>query len=272
MDNFYVEGVRYLRCNVCSEFPEIVKRITNQKLPAIVTQSGTKYRNNIYQDHKLKDFHAECVKAHNLKNGKEALTMSSAPMDALIKRANSEQADHIGNLFISVFTDAKKLTLSAWSWPSRCVALEAGKAFHYNEPSKPTIPPNVNLQYINPGKHCEILQCIVESNQKNLVKKINDALAVSLRADGSVDLTQIDKIYVMAKIINMDGSKELVFIGISEQTESGASGLLDAVKAAVKQHFPDEKVFWRKLSSMVTDGAKINSGEKAGLWVLLQKL
>lgn len=68
----------------------------------------------------------------------------------------------------------------------------------------------------------------------------------------------IDKIYVMAKLINMDGSSELVFICIAEQTERFAPGLFNAV-------------FFRKLSSVCTNGTNLNSGEKNGLWVIIAK-
>lgn len=252
MENFLVGGDRYLRCKVCKEFPEIVRQFSVTKQPAIASQAGTRYRNDVYQEHISKGCHIECIKAYNLKQLKEsavlAVEATAAPKDVFIKKAKSEQADHIGNLFITVFNDAKKLTLSAWSWPSRFVASAAGRAFHYNESTHPTIPANLGLQYVSPGKHAEILDCIVESNSENVAKKLKDAVAISLRVDGSVDRTQIDKIYVLCKIVNQVGSTELLFIGIGDQTEPGASGLLQAIISAFRNLLSedDAKMVWRK--------------------------
>lgn len=74
---------------------------------------------------------------------------------------------------------------------------------------------------------------IAKSNLNEFMEKINECWALSLRVDGSVDLTQIDKIYVMAKIINLDGSSELLFIGIAQQTERKAIGLKNATMEAI---------------------------------------
>lgn len=231
MDLFYVDEVRYMRCNVCIEFPEIVRQHCMLKFPSIAMQTGTKYRSDVYRDHISKSFHVECPRARNLKFlNKSALTV--ALMDVAVRRANSERADYLGNLLINVFTDAKKLTVSGWNWPARYMTSEAGIAFRSNE-TQPTIPPNINLSYINPPKHLEHLDCIVLSDYENMKKKMRDALAISLRVDGSVDFTQIDKIYVLCKIINPNGLLELIFVGIGEQIKPGAEGLLKAVTAAI---------------------------------------
>lgn len=80
------------------------------------------------------------------------------------------------------------------------------------------------------------MHSIVQSHQSEFQQKIDNCVALSLRIDGSIDFTHVDKIYVMAKIINLDGSSELVFIGIAEQTQSKAQGLTLAVIDALNVH------------------------------------
>lgn len=97
------------------------------------------------------------------------------------------------------------------------------------------------------------------------------ARAISLRLDGSVDRTQIDKIYVLAKIVTDNGYTEEVYIGVAEPEERGARGMVGALTASLKNTFGDKGPSLMKLvSSIVTDGASVNIGEKAGLWALLQ--
>lgn len=84
------------------------------------------------------------------------------------------------------------------------------------------------------------------------------------------DFTQLDKIYVLGKII-LDGSSQLVFIGIAEQKQRLAAGLMLAVIYAIKAIFDDPDVIFNKVSSVCTDGANINTGNKNSLWTLLEE-
>lgn len=97
-------------------------------------------------------------------------------------------------------------------------------------------------------------------------KSLRRKLIIPLRVDGSVDRMQIDKIYVLAKIVDRGGSLNLIFIGIDEQTERGATGLLKALVSAVKSSMSseEEKIFWMKLSSICTDGAVFTLAIKIG--------
>ena len=56
------------------------------------------------------------------------------------------------------------------------------------------------------------------------MKDIEDALAVSIRMDSSIDRTQKDNEFVMAKIVKKDGSMKLIFLGHQKLTERGALG------------------------------------------------
>jgi len=89
------------------------------------------------------------------------------------------------------------------------------------------------LQYLTPHSHYDFLQCIVESHRSSFVEEIlNDSFALSLRCDGSVDRTQIDKMYVLIKSISLKGEEKLYFLGAAEPIERGAKGMFDALKTA----------------------------------------
>lgn len=168
--------------------------------------------------------------------------------------------------------DGKRLTLSANSWPARYVTNESSHVFDYTN-STATIPHNVNLQYVNPATHSNLLSCIVQAELNTIIEKISKCIALSLRIDGSIDRTQIDKIYVMGKMVNPKGELELLFLGVGEQKKQGAAGLLDAALAAIEDNFNREtlRIVLKKMSSTCTDGARINTGDETGLWVRLEK-
>lgn len=201
-----------------------------------------------------------------------ATNKEAMPMDAAISASNKKKADYIGKLMITAYTHAKRLTLSAHTWPARYVAMEAAQNFAFNRKAASIIPEKLNLQYIHPKSHLELLQCIVEAGEF-IVSKIKECLALSLRADGSIDRTQRDKIYyVMAKLITAEGMSDLVFLGVAEQRERGAVGLVAAVLEAIKTNIGNEmlQLILTKTSSICTDGTNVISGSKGGLWKLLE--
>ena len=68
------------------------------------------------------------------------------------------------------------------------------------------------LQYLTPNMHREFLECIVECDRQRVTDEItNKTLALSLRCDGSIDRTQIDKIYVMVKVVTKGGEESSTF-------------------------------------------------------------
>lgn len=186
--------------------------------------------------------------------------------------SNVFDIDFFFNFYFQVYLDAKRLTLSAHSWPARFVACEASKSYDY-ERSEATIPANVNLQYVNPPSQLTLLTTIFDAERPNVINKVLNCQAISLRIDGSIDRNQIDKIYVMAKIVDPNGALELIFLGVGEQKKRGADGLLEAALTAISTNFGGEnlKIILKKVSSICTDGASINTDEKGGLWTLLEK-
>lgn len=193
-------------------------------------------------------------------------------MDQHVSESNRKFANHIGKLFQQVFVDAKKLTLSAFSWPSRYIATEAGFHFDFNNSNVPNIPLSTNLQYVNPPGHLKMLNSIVSSYSDDFKERIESARSCSLHIDGSVDRTQIDKIYIILKTVSKTGIPESFFLGIGNQTESGAEGLLAAVKRGIIENSGTEifDIVMSLITSICTDGASINTGSKNGLWVLFE--
>lgn len=76
---------------------------------------------------------------------------------------------------------------------------------------------------------------------------------------------------VLGKLINQDGSSELIFVGIAEQKERFAEGLTLAVMDALKSAVGDPKLILKKVSSLCTDGTNVNTGDAKSLWALMDK-
>jgi len=131
------------------------------------------------------------------------------------------------------------------------------------------------LQYLTPHTHRDLLKCIVETNQSSFVENNhNNSLALSLRCDGSVDQTRIDKMYLLMKSITLEGEEKLYFLGAEEPIERGAKGMCDALKTACVKRLGNEYLnnILKKTSSLVTDGGSSNVGQKSGLWTLITNL
>jgi len=265
-------GRTKVRCSVCFLNKKTVLMNTKlrNKLPAICSEEGTIPRNKLLNNHLASIMHKECIKVHRLSKLSNVQKSFIAPMDKIISTQNHKLSQKIAELMCTVFNDAKRGTLSGWSWPSREVAALKRKSLNIHEPFEEYTPQSGDLQYINPTGYRDLLKCIVQSDINRICNKLETSLAISLRVDGSVDRMQLDNIHVLAKIVNSDGDTELIFIGFHEPESKGAIGYYNAIKSATKHVIP-----WNKLmpliSSIVTDGASINTGEKNGLWALLEK-
>lgn len=271
-----------IHCKICYMFPEIVKIWkTNNKNPNIMLQRGVQNRSSSVLNHIQTNYHQKCLMAYKRKQleirqntndsvGENPIKQESE-LEKLITKGNAELAKTVANFAYSVYNDAIRLTLSAYSWPSRFVAQELGRLFDFSKSheSEEKIK-KINLQYINPCMHSELLTCIVEADRNDIKTRIENAIAISVRVDGSVDRTNIDKIYVLAKIVNRQGVLENLFIGVGEQTERLAIGLHQAVIRTMNRvHQNLYEICVRKMTSFVTDGASVNVGDRKGLWTLI---
>ena len=284
LKHLHKNGRHYVCCETCFSNPNVVKIFSRKaKVPAIAQEPGTVFRNSVVSDHLNSEIHCEATKAKrllSLKGPEKLHATKSTPTGRALSTADAQLAVEVGGLLLHVYHGAKRLTLSANSFPSRVVVSRLAREFSFDDWSASDMPQD--LQYLSPNVHSEFLKCIVKSDRNSLALKMSGALAISLRCDGSVDRTQIDKIYLMAKAISKDGEENNIFLGAGEPKERGAQGVHNAIVAACLATLGEnikgedalltqsKKVF-RRASSFVTDGASVNTGEKNGLWALIDR-
>lgn len=266
-----LQGRKMVRCKVCYLYPQTVLINYKQKnhIPPICTELGTLPRGSILESHLQSDIHKECIKADCISKLSDSDTDICAPINKLISNQNKKVAQRIGEFMCTIFNDSKRGTLSAWSWPSREVVDLKRKKLDVSIEFKALEVHEGDLQYVTPTNYREFSSCIVQADIINLKNKLKTCLAISLRCDGSVDRTQIDNIHVLAKVITENGEDELIFIGFEEPKSRGALGYFDAVQTAINQLI-DWKETMNLVSSFVTDGASVNTGQKKGLWTLIE--
>lgn len=160
---------RFIRCDICKKYPLIVKNFVPRKLPAITTDAGTRYPKSTLNDHLKSPYHIGSLKASRIGFLEEKIP----PMEVAISKANKKIVDYVGMLMIQVFNDAKRLNLSAWSWPSRFVAGAASFGYESQPDNqvKFIIPVDLNLQYVNSPSHLELMTTLVTSHRKDFLKK-----------------------------------------------------------------------------------------------------
>lgn len=177
-----------------------MKQYVAKKPPAITSENGTRFYDKILSEHLKSTYHEECSKAYRISTVEKKRT---APMEIAISKAAKQQIEYIAKLMIQVYLDGKQLNVSARSWPSRYVAAEASLVYKVQDHSGRIVPKNINLQYVNPPGHLNLMTAIVQCHRPELLRKINECLAISLRIDGSIDFTHIDKIYVLGDYLKM---------------------------------------------------------------------
>ena len=263
-------GRNYVRCDVCFRFPNTVKIFApNGRVPNICSENGIIPRKTHIDNHVKSVVHKECVKADKLARLSSIELQASAPIDSQFIRSNKELANYVGNYIYTVYNDAKRGTLSAFSWLSRVVARNIGSEFDINTEFT-NYEPN-DLRYVNPVGHREFLSAIVSSEKGKLDDILQNSLAVSLRFDGSVDRNQIDNEHVLAKTVNQKGEENLYFLGFEEPSERGAEGALTAIQNAVEKSVKWDSLF-PTVSSLASDGTNLNSGARSGIWARLNQM
>ena len=80
---------------------------------------------------------------------------------------------------LTVHNDAKRGTLTAWSWPSRHVANHIAQQFDATKEFEVVrVTPDV-VKYVTPTNHADLLNTIVSTDMVNLKKELSGAMAVS---------------------------------------------------------------------------------------------
>jgi hypothetical protein len=237
-------------------------------VPPICQPGGTEAREKTVQEHLQSIAHQECLKGERLKKISAVEKSQSMPLEKMFSSQRQQLANKIGSLILHVYNDAKCLTSSAFSWPSRVIAAKMAYEFDYNKPFKPYSPSNFDLQYIRPPVVQELLQTIVSADLPRIEKEIDSCIAASFRCDASMDQTQKGNEYMLLNIIKNDGKRDLKFIGIGHVTESGAPGHLQALKSGAADIVGLDKVL-KVVNHLSTDGESKNTGHLNGLWKLL---
>lgn len=218
-----------IRCEICFKYQDTVRMYgVSRRNAQITTAEGTGNRTDVLKAHLITPYHLACMKRHareqskdqRRENGDVDIGGSSAhtTLERMVSALNAEKSDTISRFMMATYTDAKVLTSSAFSWPARIFTSEYARNYHINDRSgNREKMRKTNLQYMNPMAHSDFLECIVDVDRHVVSEKLASCLAMSLRADGSIDRTNIDKIYLLARIINVSGDMETLFLGIGEQ-------------------------------------------------------
>ena len=117
------KGRNYVRCNLCRKQEATIKTFRKSKrIPALCTLEGTIPRKMILIQHLESEMHKKAVEADKVSHFSSAEKVQKTQLGNMINKSNAQVKNKVAGLVINVFNDAKKLTLSAWSWPSREVA------------------------------------------------------------------------------------------------------------------------------------------------------
>ena len=215
------KGRRKVRCKVCFENPDIVQAHKKSKqTPSFCTKDGGEIRTSYMDAHLHSDLHLAACRANRLKGLKKPeIAQDGTTIDYQISKANKPLYGKIGGYMISVFNDAKRGTLSAWSWPSRQVAFMRADHFKCNGTMQNFSMSSEDFRYLSPTSHTELLDFIVKADLKGMGEVLTNSLAISLRTDGAVDRMHIHNNHLGAKVIHQDGSDSTFFLGFGGITK-----------------------------------------------------
>lgn len=73
--------------------------------------------------------------------------------------------------------------------------------------------------------------------------------------------------------MSLKGVEQLYFSGTGQVEQRGVEGILNAIETASKNTVGQEltEYIFKNISSIVTEGAVVNIGNKGGLWTLLER-
>ena len=156
-------------------------------LPLICQPEGTESREQTIREHLQSSAHLECIKAERFKKLSNVQKSQSVPLMKMVNSQRKQLANKIGSLIIHVYNDAKCLTSSAFSWPSRVIAAKMAHDFDCNKPFESYSASNFDLQYIRPPVVQELLRTIVSADLPRIKEEIDSCIAASFRCDASMD-------------------------------------------------------------------------------------
>jgi hypothetical protein len=264
------EKRRVVHCSICVAHQDIARiHYGNSRLPAICTNDGAVFRQTLVKEHECSKWHIACM--IRARQEKVSALAAETQLEKTFRFINSELAMKMSRVMLQVYNDAKRGTLSAWSYPSRYVASLIGERLQLSEPHSNFTPSNTDLQYISPGTHRDLLLTIADVDRKKNSVVPDDILALSLRIDGAVDKQRLDNKHVMAKYIAINGDEKTVYLGFCESHEVGSLGLWHAAQEAAEKSGKSWAGIFGKSTSIVTDGEASNTGTHHSLWTFLSE-
>ena len=259
----------YVKCSVCSNFPEVCKAHFMGRVPAIASESGTHFQSHITWSHHNSEVHKACIEAKR----NELLYKANStehPMTSAVSTANQQLFLKLTAHMFYVYNDAKRGTLSAWSWPSKYITRFAASRVSVSEAFQPYEPKADEIQYVNPSHHRECLGCIADCGREQLVKSLDEALAVAVKVDGQVDAFQVTNKFVAVSVVSAKGFLCSKFVSSEDPSDQGADGLVEAVKCSFDELRWTWAVAKSKLCRVTSDGASENTRVRGGMWAKLE--
>ena len=274
-EDFVFKGKTYVYsyCKICMNFPVVCRQHNRGRVPSIATEAGTRYITSVIWAHHKSRLHKECTVSNREKSLWEEESREH-PMMAAIAQQTDQLFEKVKFNMYDVYNDCKRGTLSAWSWPSRCLTRFAAESCPSNIGGAfiPFTPSVSQMQYCNPTHHRECLKHIADCGREELIQQLEEAIAVCVKFDGHVDAYQESNKHVAVSIVSPDGTLYNKFVSAEEPTQRGADGNVAAVMASF------DKIGWsflekakQKISGIATDGEAANTGHRGGLWAKLNQ-
>lgn len=268
-------GVRnrmFVKCLVCAEFEEAARQLShnNQVYAAKGIRCDGKKKLQDVVDHLFSRPHLSALKEKELLSlWKEKST--NHPWVKLTESTDTVTMSTLIHMAVDAYNDSKILTPSAWSWPSRSLAQMHSSSLFQSQYCSPLpfMPSGISLHYRDPMTYAEMLHIIGDIERKKLAAELKDCIRFSIQVDGSLDMKQQDKKFVMIRFNTEAAPLNIItkFVGVVQNDERGANGLLKAVKDALKGvNITD----FKKIVGLSTDGESANTGKKNGLWAKME--
>lgn len=103
------------------------------QIPKITQDLGTLFRQEIVNKHLTQLYHQISLKMFKLSTLPKSVAQQSTQMGRAILKSNKNLGNRIGSLMRHTYRDAKKLTLSAYTYPMRGVTNQITAKFYFNQ-------------------------------------------------------------------------------------------------------------------------------------------
>ena len=124
--------------------------------------------------------HKESLRPNRLKMLATNEKIQTVPLFEIADTQKTKLTDKMGKLVVQLYNDAKCLSFSSHSWPSRVVASEIAHQFDFKSPFQSYDASFLDLQYVTPGSYEDILRMVIAFNAPRIIKVVDKCLAVQL--------------------------------------------------------------------------------------------